>query len=483
MSASSRRPARAGRGGFGSFLRQNIGEFALVVASAWAVSVVACNAFFLDSLVEIAGWWGRAGLCLVVTLALVLVLYMASFRRDRLVVGVIFYVAIAAVLVSVAMVFSSSGNMYEDAEGNYLYLAFVLIGSATACFALTRTLTGSAIWFVAAAFCCSVVQAFYESEELVMSMVATFTSLALIVNKNFRLGLEKADQASAGAQRGGFASSVLPVAGVFAVALVLWFGVIAPLGPATADVKLVTEYRMLPIEEYRGVADEHPQFNYSMTTDDLVDGFFYTTDDLVEDPLSTTYIDAASMLQQQLEQQVSGNEGSTGADSGGGSRDTFDEEAEEPEADPRSYTFRIPWVIVGIVVGVLAVAGVVGYFVGRRLWRTRRLEGMLALEPADQVEQLYRFELGRLGKIGFTVPVGMTLAEFAESSTRSMDMLTEETRVPFDALTKTYCACAYGDYVPTEDEIVPFVAYYLGFWQAARAQLGNIKYFIKSFRL
>jgi hypothetical protein len=77
----------------------------------------------------------------------------------------------------------------------------------------------------------------------------------------------------------------------------------------------------------------------------------------------------------------------------------------------------------------------------------------------------------------------MTLGEYANSSARSMDMFTEETRVAFGDLTKTYEASAYGRCVPTEDEIVPFVAYYLSFWKAARTHLGNLRYFFRSFRL
>ena len=471
---------------FGAYLRRNFGEFVLVLISAWATATVGLNAFFLDGLIEQIGWWGRAGITLVIVALLVLALYIASFRRDRLVPGLMFYIALLAIIVSCAMVFSSGESIYEDVEGNYLYLSFVVIISATACFGLTRTLVGGALWFVGSAFACSVVQAFYQTEEIALSILAAFSGLALIVYRNFRLGLEKSDQASAGARIGGFTSSAASVAAVFAAALALWFGVIAPLNPGVLEVTLLTDYRTYPIEELRGVGDTNPVLNFSMTSENLVDGFYYTTDDLKEDPTSDVVIDAETLFQQQMEEQLTGEAGTdadAGTSSGGATQEDFSTTAEDELNNPQSYTYRFPWIIVVIALICLGVAGIVAYFVGRRAFRTKRLREILGQTPEDQVKTLYRFELGRLRRLGFDVPVGMTLSEFAHSSRRSMDMLTEETCVPFDRLTETYCSCTYGNKRPSEDEIVPFVAYYQNFWKAARTQLGNFRYFFKSFRL
>ncbi len=468
---------------FGSYFRRNFGEFLLVVISAWAVSTVSMNAFFLDSVVAAIGWWGRAVLCLAASAVLVLVLYAGSFRRSHLLVGILFFIAIAAMMVAIAMGFSSGESIYEDVEGNYLYMALVLIGVSALAFALTRTLVGGTIWFVVAAFICSAVQALYQNEELALSVVASFAALALIVYRNFKLGLEKADQASGSAQRGGLTSAVVPVAAVFSVALAVWFGIIAPLNPGVLDIKLITEYRAFPIDEYKGVAEERSVFNYDLTTQNLVEGRQYTTDDLVEDPTSSKIIDAMSLFAQQWEQEISGSSGDVGEQSGGGTTDTLDMTSQEEELDAQSYTYRFPWIILQIIAAVLVIAGVVYLFIWRRGRRRRRLERMLALPPNRQVQEIYRFILERLRRIGFTVPVGMTLTEYAETSRRNMEMLTEETRVPFDEITETYTACTYGEYEPDEEEIVPLVAYYLGFWKAARTQLGNIRYFFKSFRL
>lgn len=472
---------------FSDFMRDNAGEYILVLLSAWAVGVTSLDGFFLFTVSDAIGYWGRAVFVLVVEAFLLVVLYAASFQRKRVVFGAVAYVAIAAVMVVVALVASSGENPYEDAEGNYFYLAVLLAVVPAACFLLTRTLVGSAVWFVAAAFVCSVIQAFYECEELGFAILATATSLALIVHKNFRLGVEQADAATRPSVAGVFGSAVAPVAVVVGLASVIWFAIIAPLNPGVIDVKLITEYRSLPIEYFIGTAEEKPVLNLEMTTDDLVEGDPYTTDDLVEDPDSDVIIDSKSLLEQQQqeeqEEQESGSEAEGGESAGGGTEEALDEESLEPEYDTQSYSVEFPWIILRIVIAALLVALVLGYFIGRRVWRKKNLEKMLGLPPRQQVVQIYRFLLGRLGRLGFTIPVGSTVSEWSWSSRRSMDVLDEVAGVPFDKLTETYIACDYGKYEPTEEDVVPFVAYYLGFWQAAREQLGNFKYFFKSFRL
>lgn len=460
----------------GKYLKSNVGEYLLLLLSAWSVSVVGFNAFHLDGMVESAGYAARALLALAVTAVLLASLYVASYRRKRLVTGVVAYAALLALFVTAALLLSSGDSPYDDVEGNYLYLVLVMAFASTGGFLLTRTLAGSALWFVACAFACSVVQAFYETEEVAMSVIAALTALALIVHRNFRLGLARADAAQRPSHAGTFAASALPVFAVGAFALVAWFAVIAPLNPGVQKIILLTDYRQLPIEELKGTADEHPVINYDMKSDNLVDGFFYTTDDLKEDPNSSTVIDARSVLEQQLQQAQD-------AASGSGTNESLAQDSPESEYDVVSWSEVIPWIIGAIIAVALVIIAIVAYFVVRRRLRMRRLRGMLSQPPREQVESLYLFLLGRLGRLGFRVPAGMTLADFAVSSARSMDMLTEETRVAFGDLTKTYQACVYGRREPTEDEVVPFVAYYLSFWKAVRTHLGNLRYFFTSFRL
>ena len=468
---------------FGKFMRASFWEYLLVVVSAWSVATVGLDAFFLYSISDALGYWGRALLSLGVVVLLVAVLYAASWRRRQLAAGAFAYVALLALVVAAALALSNGENLYEDVEGNYLYFAIVCIAAATGCFVLTRTLAGSGVWLAAGSFACSVVQALYRTDELALSLVAVLSALALIVHKNIRLGLEKAEDAAAPVHARNFAASVLPAVAVGVIAILAWFVVIAPLDPGVVEMKLVTDYRKLPMEVLKGTAEEQPVLDYSMKSDNLVDGERYTTDDLLEDPSSTVTVDARSMLEQQLVQEVTSEGTGAGSASGAGTLDDLDTRSDEPRWDTLSWSELFPWIIVIIILCLLAIAAICAYFVGRRARREKRLRKMLSLEPREQVRGIYLYLLGKMERIGFKVPSGVTLARFSESSERQMDALTEEAKVSFAEITETFQKCAYGQEDPTEDEVAALAAFYLSFWKGARVHLGTMRYLAKSFRL
>lgn len=464
-----------------AYLNRRKGEYLLLLVSAWAVSCVAMNGFYFDDLTAQLGYWGRALAALPVCALLCLVAFIGAFNAKRRIAGAVMYLLAGAVVTGVCVALSTGADVYADAEGNYLYLALDMIVVCAAGFLLTRTLPGSMAWFVVAAFSCSLAQAFFAGEELALSITAAVASLALVVYRNFRTGVDRAQVASKGSGALAFATALVPAVIAAGIGLSVWYGVISPLQPGVLDIKLFTEYRQLPIEEYVGTAQERPLLNYDMTSANTVDGDPYLSDDLKEDKTSSTTVDAASALQQQAMVSAAGS--GAGSSSGGGTKQDFTEDSQEQVYDPISYDNDFPWVVVWIAVLLLLVLLVLAYFIGRRCLRMRRLRNILKLEPVEQVKTLYRFFLARLERLGFTQPAGMSLHEFAESSQYQMEMLTNETKVPFTRLTSVYVACDYGDVEPTEEEVVMFTAYYLRFWKAARVQLGNLKYFFTSFRL
>ncbi len=465
---------------FGYFNKRK-GEFLLLLLSVWAVSVVAMNGFYLDDLLAQYGYLTRALIALPVNAVLLLVLYAASFNAKRRVAGAFMYIAAAAVVIIAGIALSTGEDIYVDAEGNYLYLALELVLVSAVGFLLTRTLPGSMAWFVVGAFTCSLAQAFFTGEDLVMSVLAAVSGLSLVVYRNFKLGVQGAVVARKGAGALAFVTALVPTLLAAGIALGAWFVLIAPLSPGVLDIKLFTEYRQLPIEEYVGTAQVRPLLNYDMTSKTTVDGDEYTTDDLKEDKTSDIKVDAASALQQQALVNAAGS--GTGSSSGGGSKQDFSEDSQDQVYNPISYDDEFPWIALWIVIALLIVLLVVAYFIIRRRLRMVRLRKMLSLEPVDRVKQLYRFLLPRLERVGFKQPEGMSLHEFAASSAHQMEMFTEETKVPFTALTDVYVAADYGGIEPSEDQIVLFTAFYLRFWKAARTQLGNLKYFFTAFRL
>ena len=457
----------------GRFLKSNIGEFVMLLISAWCLAVVAENAFFLDNVA------GKPIISLLGCAVLLVVLYIASFERRKLLIGVIAVVVVCAMYVAIALALSTGEYLYDDTDGNYLYLALCIIISSVAAFLLTRTLAGAAIWFLAATFICSTVQAFYQCEALLPTLVALCAALALIIYRNFRISLLAADVARSWSGLSSTLASVVPVICACAIGLGVWFAVIAPLSPGVLDIKLITEYRQLPIVELKGVADEQPTLNLELTSDQLVDGYKYTTDDLKQGT-SDTVIDAREIIEQILS---GGGTSDSGEGNESGTNGGLDPDSTDQGYNALSYSEVFPWIIVAILIIVILIAAIVAFFMLRRRARTQRLRRMLDQEPAAQIESIYLFLLERLRTVGIAPAEGMTLAEFARNSSARMEPFCSEARVSFVELTDTYIACMYGTKVPTEEEVVPFAAFYLAFWKAARKTLGPVKYFFKSFRL
>lgn len=457
----------------GNLMRTQAADFVLVWLSAWAMSVVGFNAFFLES----AAAWSTP-VAAAACAALTALLMWASRTRRQLPFRIVCYLLAIAALIGVCIALSTTDAPYEDAEGNYFYLAICIVVVSTAAFLLTRRLATSAVWFIACSFSCSLIEAFYQRGAVLPSIAACLLALALIVYRNFHMGLMQADAARQTSAAANLASSVLPVAAAVGLAAVAWFALIAPLNPGVMKVTLITDYRQLPIIELKGVANVQPTLNYELTSNKTVAGDRYTTDDLLKGA-SDIIIDAKSVL----DSIASGGSAESGQGTDSGVKSGLDKESTEEQMNAQSYTLDLPLALFVLLL-VLAIAALIGAAFYYKHWRRRhRLKRMLALEPLQQMQSMYLFLLSRLKRLGFAVPQGMTLEEFAQTSSRRMAVIDDATRVPFALLTQIFVARSCDRSAPTEEELVAFVAYYDGFWKAARRYLGRVKYFFKSFWL
>lgn len=449
-------------------------EFVLVLACSWALSVVVMEGFWVDSGL-------RFGPVPVAVEALVLVAYYyAAWMRNRIYIGVGVVLVVVAGVVSVSMAMSTGQNVYDDVAENYLVAALCMVLSVSACFLLTRTLAGSAVSFIAVVVACALIQAFYEQGLLGYSLVAFLSALALVVWRNCMLSQLRADVLQRVSQPANFAFSVLPVLLCAGLALVVWFAFIAPLNPGILRLELIRDPRVADTVQVKGVGDARMEVDTSTTSDNLTDGEMFTTDKLKVDPLSYKEVPARSVPEEALQDADADQSGGSSS----GNRETLNQASTERQYDAVSYSLAPVIAILLVVLALLLVAAIIAYFILRRRHRIKRLEGFLAGRTgSEQVRSIYLFLLPKMGRIGFSVPNGATLSSWSEASARNMEGLRDETKVPFDVLTKTYVRCAYGCYEPSEDEVVPFVAFYEGFWKAARVHLGNLKYFFKSFRL
>ena len=463
------------------YAKERAGELVLLLVCVWALETLVMDGFYVDEGLQFGP------VPLAVSAVLLSALYLSAFKqRFWLAGGVVVAVLVVGVFAG-AMALSGNANAYADEYGNWFWAAVVVVAVTVGGFLLTRTLTGAGIWFVVCVFSVALVQMLFETGRLPYSLLVLLASLGLLVFCNFRIGQASVDSATGTSSLANFALATIPTALLIGIACAVWFGLIAPLNPPVVDAHLITEYRKESIEQVRGVGNVQMQVDTSMTSDQLVEGDRFTTDDLVIDESADKAVEAKAAQEASTPAESDSNDESGGADADGesaGARDKLDRDSPEDRWDAMSYTEHIPWVVFAFALVLLLFAAFAAYFVLRRLHRRRRLENMVsAATTAEQVGNIYRFLMGKLALVGFAMPSGATLEEFSSNAKRSMGQMRLEIRVPFEALTDVYQKVTYGAYEPTEEEVVLFVAFYERFWKAARKQLGNVRYFFRSFKL
>ena len=158
-----------------SYMASRLWELLLVFVSALSMSMVGFNAFYLRGMGDLM----QFVVAFPAILVLLLVLFYAAWDRKHLPIGIVLTIACAIALTAGAMSLSTGENLWQDMDGNYLYFAAVIVASTVGCFALTRTIPGSIVWFVVVVFLCAVIQAMYLMNEYVFSLLAAFVAISV----------------------------------------------------------------------------------------------------------------------------------------------------------------------------------------------------------------------------------------------------------------------------------------------------------------
>ena len=446
-----------------TYVRFAVWDFLLVALASVALAYTALDGFYVDPSFRFGIVPGA------LAAALVFALFVVSYKKSFLLPGGIAY-GVAAVGCCVAGALASETDILVDGEGNYFIAVATVVVASTVPFLLRRGRAGCALLFIAGVFTCAWVEFFYEGGDVVWALVVLAAALALVVYKNYQLAARRATSVRTLSFSAGFAVAACVVAVSVGVGALAWYGIVAGLNPDVLDVKLVTEYRSFEEREVHGTSSEYLTPNFDMTSDQTNDGV-RTTDDLREG-------------EDGIETPARAKERSTDESESAGTFLGIDLEALQDafdfQAHPEFIDAVLPWLVA---IAALIVCAIVGFFVGRRAWRSRRLARIQAKPLQDQAREIYLFLISRLSKLGFTVPDGLTQLEFAQSVEPSLQRFDELAGVPFRTLAGVYVDVVYGDYEPTEGEVAGFASYYKAFWKAARKQLGSVRYFFKSFVL
>lgn len=443
-----------------AYLKSAVWDLVLVAVVSAALSYIALTGFYVDPGLQYGPL--PAVVAAVCCIALTLV---ARNRRTALIGGIV-YGACLLVAWVVCGALTPGGQVFVDNESNYLIFSMVTTLVPTLCFLVTRKRVGAALLFVFGAFLCALIQLLYERSEVLWVVVFLLGALSLIIFKNYQQSLRTATTVRSASMLPGFCVAL--VAGVLVCGLGagIWYGIIAPQDPQAVQIKLITEYRALETRQVVGTSNVFQTPNLDITSKQT-NSSTRTTDDIKE------------------------NVNGTGWPATGKEKEPDDQSAQNTfmginvDSLQQALDFQQNPSVLPILLGIILLVAVLvaAYFVGRRLWRTRRLNKMRDLGAAGEFESLFLFLLSRFERLGLKVPKGQTVIDFGAATAVNMDAYDRAAGVSFADLTREYSSVAYGNREPSEESIGRIERFYGSFWKACRSQLGSIRYFFKSFRL
>ncbi len=444
----------------GRYLKSSLCDMLLTFVVSACMSYLMLNGFYVDSSLQ------HGVLPALVALVCVVALFAVARNGKTARIGGVIYGFALVVAWIVAGAATPGGQIFIDNESNYMIFIMVATIAPTLCFLLTRNKVGAAILFIAGVVMLAVIQLLYERNEVLWTVLFIAGILALIIFKNYQQSLKTATTLRSASMLPGLCVALAAVIVSLGIGAGVWFGIIAPLNPDAAQIKLITEYRSLETKQVVGTSDIFQVPNLDMTSKETNDGS-RTTDDIKESTDGTRW--AATGEEDEPDDQDDQNS-FLGIDIDS-LQDTFDLQ-QNPSVRP---------LLLGILVAILLL--IIAYFVGRRMWRKRRLAKFQAMGASKEFAALFLFLLGRIKRIGVVVPSGQTMNEFGVSADTALEAFNNTAGVKFSSLAVCYSELTYGKGNVNEQSVDDIEHFYSGFYKAAREQLGNVKYFFKSFRL
>ena len=372
------------------------------------------------------------------------------------------YIGLFAVCAIASIATSTTAIRIDDVQENYFVSVAIFFSVNVACFVLSRTHKRCLVLCGAGGFLAGYIQFMYLTNMTATTMVVVLSALALLFVRSFLdTALRMPVVPKPLAVKGAVVAAVIPFAACF-LGMALVLGVIMPLDPPAAELKLQTVYLKYQ-EEYvqNGVADAEDPNNKEKTnsTDDSKDP--KTTNDRQEDEDADQNDGSESKSKDQNKDYLSGEYSDLNL---AGAVEGITALALNPS---------IPWnLIILLVVALVVVALTVPRTVRHRLFIRKVKE----LPPNSQVKELYRFFLGRFAKLGLAKPENLSVVEYANNfRSRLKPYVGAQTAGSFDHLTALYIQQEYAaDPVDQEDLDALYYLYDnfypncykdLGFWR------------------
>lgn len=437
-------------------------DYLLCVVMSFCLVVVALMGFMIDPALQFNGPI-NGSLCAL----LQLVLFATSASGAKRKGFVALYVALCILVLGVGLGTSTVPVAVDD-EGNHFTYASTLVVVNTLVYLLSRSRARFCALWVAGVLVVAYVQFVFHSNLYSYSVGFLVAAVLLFAYRSYQLTLQAASAKSESAKVEGavLVTQVVAVGTALAVAAALFFGIVAPLNPGHLTLKLFV------VDE----ALETVEVNHPVRIEKVEDEEQWT-ENITDESLSGNKSRPVEMSSSSSAQSQAYMEDSLNFS---GSQDTYSLDAEE-ESEESLVTYDIiswlPAIIVAAVLLTLVLA-VIGRLVAR--WIHKRT--LASLPPRQQVGAIYREMLSKLGKAGVVKPDSSAPMEFAKDSvSRAAAFSVPFSQSNWAKVSTAYDLVHYGGQEPTAQQLDECWAFYNGFADNMRRQVGALKYAFKYF--
>lgn len=241
---------------------------------------------------------------------------------------------------------------------------------------------------------------------------------------------------------------------VTAAACGVYFGIIRPMHPPEAELKLITEEMSWDIVEKIGISTNMETENFDLFSNNLNDTLHKTN-------------------QKDDEQSDSSKEQSDSEDATSKNDDMQKKSQNRQSAFSISYDndkSRILFVLL-LVLAVLASPFAVKYML-----RKRRREKIENMSPSDGAAYLYKYFLSKFPIVHIAKGKNVTVLEYARDNARELKHFDTENGVTFAEISETYNRMIYGKIAPTQQEYSRFKEFYDSFCPNVKKRIGKFRY-------
>ena len=402
---------------------------------------------------------------IAVCFVLLSILFFELYKPSRKIVTRAGYVILCLAACFCAIFLSTEKNPIADVEQNYFVTAAIFAVVCAIVFAFSRKHTTSIILFTLGSFTCAYVQLMYVRNMLAASAVFVFFALVLIILSNYQKSIDKAYiKKTPALGAASFASFLLPFVSCV-IACVVVIGVIMPLNPPHATIKLMTVYLAYEEIPVTNAVQLSENADKTITSSNTTNEVRKTTD-------------------KKVDKNASSGASSGTAENSGTKKDYLSGEYSDIDfssllSGARAVTMRanIPWLllILACIIVIFALVALIRYLVYRI-----RFKKICAYSFDEQVVRFYMFFLSRFAKLKMAKPNSLTPVEYANLyRERLYPFVGAQTQGSFDHLTALLVFTQFKGDKLNKADLEPIYTLYRNFYPACKRKLGAFKLFFR----